>query len=88
MSNHDLRSISNEFFKIPGKWPLSFTLWRYNYKEDGNNNRIKVRDYTYLKRDDLAEIKRIKEIEKTPTQPGTKVIRQRRPRSQTSTAEK
>ena len=47
---------SNEFFKIPGKWPLAFTIWRYNFKEDGNKNRVKVRDYTYLKQENLAEI--------------------------------
>lgn len=47
---------SNEFFKIPGKWPLSFTIWQYNYKEDGNDNHVKLWNYTYLKSTDLAKI--------------------------------
>jgi hypothetical protein len=65
---HGFIITSNEFFKIPGKWPLAFTIWRYNYKEEGNKNRIKVRDYTHLKREDLAGINwsaRIKQINKS-----------------------
>ncbi|HEC92691.1 MAG TPA: hypothetical protein ENI51_06845 [Candidatus Atribacteria bacterium] len=44
---------SKEFFKIGGRWPVAFTIWRYNYKENGNKNIIKVRDYTFLKSDEL-----------------------------------
>jgi len=44
---------SNEFFEIPGRWPLAFTVWRYNIKPGGNKNVIDPRDYTFLKRSDL-----------------------------------
>jgi hypothetical protein len=43
---------SNEFFKIKGKWPLSFTIWRYN-PDEMRVNHIKVYDYTDLKHEDL-----------------------------------
>jgi len=43
---------SNEFFKLKGKWPLAFTIWKYNYNEKRENN-IKIHDYTYLKENDL-----------------------------------
>jgi len=59
---------SNEFFKAQGKWPLSFTIWKYNYDELSNKNRIKLWDYTYFKWADLASINwsaRIKDINKT-----------------------
>jgi len=59
---------SNEFFKIKGKWPLTFTIWCYNYNEGGNSNRIRLWDYTHLRREDLATINwsaRIGEIDKT-----------------------
>jgi hypothetical protein len=59
---------SNEFFKIPGKWPLAFTIWQYNYSDAGNRNPVKLWDYTHLKRDDLAAINwsaRIKDIDKS-----------------------
>jgi hypothetical protein len=58
---------SNEFFKIPGRWPLTFTIWKYNYNEARNENRLKLWDYTYLKKDDLGAINwsaRIGEIDK------------------------
>lgn len=45
---------SNEFFEVPGKWPLAFTIWSHNYIETGNKNRTRLWDYTYLKREDLA----------------------------------
>jgi len=45
---------SKEFFKLDGKWPLSFTIWKYNYDEKGNDNRVMLKDYTYLTRNDLA----------------------------------
>lgn len=28
----------NEFFKIKGRFPISFTIWSYNYNEKGNKN--------------------------------------------------
>ncbi len=43
---------SNEFFKLKGKWPLDFTMWKYNYNES-RENAIKIHDYTYLKKHDL-----------------------------------
>lgn len=44
---------SNEFFKNKGRFPVSFTIWSYNYKEKGNKNNVVVRDLTNLKADDL-----------------------------------
>ena len=44
---------SNEFFKLEGKWPLAFTIWKYNEKEEGNNNVVKVKDLTTWKAVDL-----------------------------------
>ena len=43
---------SNEFFKLNGKWPLAFTIWRYNYNEN-RENKIKIHDYTYLTKSNL-----------------------------------
>lgn len=45
---------SNEFFKLEGKWPLSFTIWSYNYTETGNKNNVKVIDLTHFLKKDLA----------------------------------
>jgi len=45
---------SREFFKIGGKWPLTFTIWSYNYKKSGNKNLIRLKDYTHLVKDDLS----------------------------------
>ncbi|MBI5403418.1 MAG: hypothetical protein HY959_08435 [Ignavibacteriae bacterium] len=45
--------LGNEFFKIQGRFPISFTIWSYNYKEKGNKNKVVVRDLTNLKADDL-----------------------------------
>ncbi|MEZ5196169.1 MAG: hypothetical protein R2764_07160 [Bacteroidales bacterium] len=42
-----------EFFKLPGKWPLSFSIWTYNFKEKGNNNKVKVRDFTDITKSQL-----------------------------------
>ncbi|MCU0472973.1 MAG: hypothetical protein MUC93_06355 [Bacteroidales bacterium] len=47
---------SNEFFDVPGKWPLSFTIWTYNRNEKGNLNKVKLFDYTHFKHDDLEQI--------------------------------
>ncbi|MBM3240022.1 hypothetical protein FJZ31_27360 [Candidatus Poribacteria bacterium] len=71
---------SNEFFKLQGKWPLAFTIWQYNHSEGGNRNQVKLWDYTYLKRDDLAGINwsaRIGEIDTTITKiiKGAKAVR-------------
>jgi len=59
---------SNEFFKTRGKWPLAFTIWQYHWTEKGNKKKVKLWDYTHLKRSDLAAINwsaRIGEIDKT-----------------------
>jgi hypothetical protein len=45
---------SREFFKIGGKWPLTFTIWSYNYKKSGNKNLVRLKDYTKLQKDDLC----------------------------------
>ncbi len=45
---------SNEFFKLDGKWPLAFTIWEYNFVENKNENKIKINDFTSLKKNDLA----------------------------------
>jgi hypothetical protein len=42
-----------EFFKLPGKWPLSFTIWSYNYKERGNKNTVRVRDFTHITKNQI-----------------------------------
>jgi hypothetical protein len=44
---------SNEWFKLSGKWPLSFSIWTYDYNEDGNQNRIKLLDLTEMETRDL-----------------------------------
>jgi len=45
---------AREFFKIPGgNFPISFTIWSYNYNEKGNRNIIKVKDYTDIKKENL-----------------------------------
>jgi len=44
---------SNEFFKLDGKWPLAFTIWKYKHKESGNKNIVKVKDLTSWKAADL-----------------------------------
>jgi hypothetical protein len=45
---------SKEFFKLKGKWPLSFTIWSYNENSDGNKNTVKLLDLTSFERKDLA----------------------------------
>jgi hypothetical protein len=39
---------SNEFFKLKGKWPLAFTVWKYQ-PEENRNNRVSVYDLTEMK---------------------------------------
>lgn len=43
---------SNEFFKLKGKWPLAFTIWRF-WESKNRRNKVKVFDYTNLSRNDL-----------------------------------
>jgi hypothetical protein len=43
---------SNEFFKLNGKWPLAFTIWKYN--EGENNNVVKLYDCTTWNKQTLA----------------------------------
>jgi hypothetical protein len=45
---------SNEFFKLEGKWPLSFTIWTFKPNEKGNKNNIKLKDFSGFKHKDLA----------------------------------
>jgi hypothetical protein len=44
---------SKEFFKVAGKWPLAFTIWNYDFNEEGNKNSIKIRDLTEIKQTQL-----------------------------------
>jgi len=43
-----------EFFKIPGRWPVAFTIWRYN--QGNNTNTIKLLDLTNLLKEMLSTI--------------------------------
>jgi hypothetical protein len=43
----------NEFFKIDGRFPISFTIWNYCYNTNGNKNKILLRDLTGIKHDDI-----------------------------------
>ncbi len=45
--------LGNEFFKIKGRFPISFTIWSYHYKEEGNKNNVVVKDLTHLTKSDL-----------------------------------
>lgn len=49
--------LGSEFFKIAGRFPISFTIWSYRRNEKGNKNKVVLRNLTHLKGDDLAEIK-------------------------------
>lgn len=44
---------SNEFFKVDGKWPLAFSIWKYNFNGSGNNNEPKLYNYTHLNKSSL-----------------------------------
>lgn len=49
---------SNEFFDVKGRWPVAFTVWRYNPKSkklDGTRS-VPLVDLTWLKRERLAQI--------------------------------
>ena len=43
----------NEFFKIKGRFPISFTIWSYNFNPKGNKNKIIIRDLTHLSNSNL-----------------------------------
>ncbi len=45
--------LGREFFKIKGKFPITFTIWRYHKNLKGNNNKIIVKDLTHLIRNDI-----------------------------------
>ncbi|MCK4333413.1 hypothetical protein KAX06_01355 [candidate division WOR-3 bacterium] len=45
--------LGNEFFKIKGRFPISFTIWSYHYKIGGNKNNVIVKDLTHLTNSDL-----------------------------------
>jgi hypothetical protein len=38
---------SNEFFKLKGKWPLAFTVWKF-HRDETRTNRVKVYDFTEM----------------------------------------
>ena len=46
--------LGNEFFKIAGRFPISFTIWSYQRNPKGNKNKVVVRDLTHLQNEDLA----------------------------------
>ncbi len=43
---------SSEFFKLEGRWPLSFTIWNYDFDET-RTNKSNLLDLTSLKKSDL-----------------------------------
>jgi hypothetical protein len=43
-----------EFFKGTGRWPVAFTIWRYNEKK--NLNKVKLLDLTELKGSSLSSM--------------------------------
>lgn len=50
---------SNEFFKLNGKWPVAFTIWKWRggtEAHEGAANTIAVRDLTGLKKQDLDKV--------------------------------
>jgi hypothetical protein len=46
--------LGSEFFKIAGRFPISFTIWSYQRNTKGNENKVLLRDLTHLQDDDLA----------------------------------
>lgn len=40
--------IGNEFFKISGRFPITFTIWSWNYKKHSNNNNVILKDYSHV----------------------------------------
>jgi hypothetical protein len=45
--------LGSEFFKIAGRFPISFTIWSYQCNEKGNKNKVVLRDLTHLRKGDL-----------------------------------
>ena len=43
---------SNEFFKLQGKWPLAFTVWKYSFDET-RKNEVVVSDYSHFTKQNL-----------------------------------
>jgi hypothetical protein len=49
---------SNEFFKLKGKWPLAFTIWKWRggtEPHEGATNTITIRDLTSLQKKNLDQ---------------------------------
>jgi hypothetical protein len=46
--------LGSEFFKIAGRFPISFTIWSYQRNTMGNENKVLLRDLTHLQDVDLA----------------------------------
>ncbi len=44
----------NGFFKNIGNFPVSFTIWSYNFNEKGNSNIIKINDYSNVEAKELS----------------------------------
>lgn len=42
-----------EFFKLPGKWPLSFSIWTYNHDDKCNRNEVREKDFCFIRKDQL-----------------------------------
>lgn len=53
-----LLTTSNEFFKLDGRWPLAFTVWRWREATApaGTANVIRIRDLTHLTRQDFKPV--------------------------------
>lgn len=45
--------LGNEFFKIQGRFPITFTIWSYKQNESGNDNKIALIDLTHLRHEDI-----------------------------------
>jgi hypothetical protein len=45
--------LGNEFFKINGRFPITFTIWSYHRNENGNKNKVVLLDLTRLQHKDL-----------------------------------
>lgn len=57
---------SKEFFKLDSKWPVTFTIWKFNF-DDNRKNKVKLRDYTNLTREYLKAIVFEDSLEKIKT---------------------
>jgi hypothetical protein len=45
--------LGNEFFKIKGRFPITFTIWSYHRNEKGNENKVVLLDLTHLRHGNL-----------------------------------